>query len=84
VNSGTGTATISFQLLDGNAATILPPVTRTLAPNNHTSFFISQLFPSAPRIIFGTMRMTSDRPIVATALTFTGTVFVTTPVFPIQ
>src|SRR5437764_582632 len=61
-NPGTATTTLTFQVLDTNGASILPPVTRTLAANNHTSFFFSQLFPTAPSIVLGSMRITSDNP----------------------
>jgi hypothetical protein len=83
-NPGTGTATIAFQLVDNNGTTIGSPVTRTLAAKNHTAFFVSQLFPSIPSGYFiGTLRMTSDIPIVTTALTFAGSLFATIPVFPL-
>jgi hypothetical protein len=83
-NPGTGTATITFQLLDKSGASIVPQVTRTLAANNHTAFFVTDLFPSAPSPIYGTMRVTSDKPIVSTALLFAQSgQFATVPVFPL-
>jgi hypothetical protein len=42
-----------------------------------------RLFPSAPSIILGTMRITSDKQIVTTALGFSGNLFATVPVFPL-
>jgi len=82
-NPGTGTAAITFQLfdLDGNA--IGSPATRTLAAHNHTAFFVSGLFPNVGFAFFGTLRFTSDNPIVATALDFSGNLFATSPVFPL-
>jgi hypothetical protein len=82
-NAGTGTATITFQLLD-NIGTVVGSVTRTLIANNHTAFFISELFPNAPPQVFGTMRITSDNPIVTIALSFSGAgPFATLPVTPL-
>jgi len=83
-NPGTTAATLTFQLLDGSGTPIVPQVTRTLAANNHTAFFVPDLFPSAPFEMWGTMRITSDQPVVSTALFFIpGGGFVTTPVFPL-
>jgi hypothetical protein len=83
-NPGTKSATITFQILDGSGTPIVPQVTRTLAAKNHTAFFVPDLFPSAPFEIWGTMRITSDQPIVSTALLFIpGGGFITTPVFPL-
>jgi hypothetical protein len=65
-----GTATLTFQLLDKSGIVLAPQVTRTLAANNHTAFFVSDLFPSVTSKIFGTMRIISDVPIVSTALLF--------------
>jgi hypothetical protein len=81
VNPGTSTATITFQLLDKSGASLAPPAMRTLAPNNHTAFFVPDLFPSAPANIFGTMRITSDKPVAATSLFFEGFAFGTLPIF---
>jgi hypothetical protein len=83
-NPGTGTATITFQLLDKSGNQIVAPVTRTLAANNHTAFFISELFPSAPSAVFGTVRITSDQALVTVALVFQGATFGTVPVIPLQ
>jgi hypothetical protein len=83
-NPGTSAATITFQILDGSGTSIVPQVTRKLAGKNHTAFFVPDLFPTAPFEIWGTMRITSDQPIVSTALVFIpGGGFITTPVFPL-
>jgi hypothetical protein len=84
-SAGAGPANITFQLLDTTGSAVGAPVTRTLAANNHTAFFVSQLLPNMPSAFFGTMRITSDNPIVAVALLFlaNGT-FATVPVFPLQ
>jgi len=82
-NPGTGTAKITFQILDPNGASPAPAVTRTLAGGNHTAFFINQLFPNLEFI--GTVRITSDVPLVSTALIFEHNgQFATIPVFPLQ
>jgi hypothetical protein len=83
VNPGTGTATITFQLLDKSGSLVVPQVTRTLAANNHTAFFVSDLFANAPPNVFGTLRMTSDMPIASTALFFAGSAFGTFPIVPL-
>lgn len=84
-NPGTTTANITFQLLDKSGALIVPQITRTLPPNNHTSFFVTDLFPSAPSTIYATMRMTSDNPVVSTVLQFQQNgVFATLPILPLQ
>src|SRR5262245_30178901 len=82
-NPGVGTATITCQLLDKNGTQIGALATRTVLANNHTAFFVSELFPSAPNGLFGTLRVTSDKAIVATALLFEGATFGTLPVFPL-
>jgi hypothetical protein len=83
-NPGSGTATLTFQLLDKSGAAIAQQVTRTLAANNHTAFFVSELFPSVTSKIYGTMRITSDVPIISTALLFSLSSFSTLPLFPFQ
>jgi hypothetical protein len=83
VNPSTATTTITFQLLDQSGALAAPQVTRTLAANRHTSFFVSELFPQPPSAFFGTVRITSDQAIVSTALLFQGPTFATFPVFPL-
>jgi hypothetical protein len=81
-NPGTTTATITFQLLDSSSFQVGSTVTRTLAANNHTAFFVTQLFPNTA--IGGQLRFTSDVPIVATALLFQSNgEFATFPVFPL-
>jgi hypothetical protein len=83
-NPQTAAATITFQLVDGSGAQIAPPVTRTLAQKNHTAFFVSDLFPSAPAEIWGQLRITSDQSIVSTPLLFIpGGQFTTVPIFPL-
>jgi hypothetical protein len=83
-NPGNSDATITFQLVGENGATVGASVVQVLGPNNHTAFFIPQLFPNAPATFFGAMRLTSDNPIVTTALYFTGPgLFATVPVFPL-
>jgi hypothetical protein len=84
VNPGTSTATITFQLLGKSGTPIVPSVNRTLAANNHTAFFVSDLFPNAPPNIFGTMRIISDKPVAATSLFFEGAAFGTLPIFNVQ
>ena len=88
-NPGSGTVHITFQLLDTSGNQLLDssgnaigPVQQTLAALNHTAFFIPQLFPSAPALFGGTLRITSDSPIVTTGLSFMGPgLFATIPVF---
>jgi hypothetical protein len=80
-NPGTSTANITFQLLDKSGNSIAPQVTRTVAANNHTAFFVTDLFPNAPVPIFGTLRIISDIPIATTALFFEGHTFSTFPIF---
>jgi len=83
-NPQASTATISFQLIDNAGTPVGAPVTRTLQPNNHTAFFVSELFPNAfPLAFIGSLRITSDNPVVATALNFQGALFSTSPVFPL-
>ena len=84
-NPGTGTATITFQLVDTGGTAVGAPVTRTLPANNHSAFFVSQIVPNMPSSFFGTIQITSDNPVVAVALLFlaNGT-FATIPVFPLQ
>ena len=85
VNLGAQTANLTFQYLDKSGNAIVPQVTRPLAANNHTAFFVSQLFPSAPANAVGTLRLTSDQGVVATALLFSGAnAFGTIPVLPLQ
>jgi hypothetical protein len=84
VNPGNTTANITFQLLDKSGVSLAPQVTRALAPANHTAFFVSDLFPSAPANIYGTMRITSDKPVAATALFFQGPAFATLPILTLQ
>jgi hypothetical protein len=63
--------TLTFQYFDKSGALIVPAVTRTLAPNSHTAFFVGlDLFPTAPSTAVGTLRMTSTNSFVATALLF--------------
>jgi len=83
VNPGSGTATLTFHLLDKTGADIVPPVTRALAANNHTSFFVSQLFPSVTSKIYGTMQIISNTPVASTALLFSLGSFATLPIFPL-
>jgi len=83
-NPGTETSTITFQLVDKSGSPIAPEVTRKLAANNHSAFFVGDLFPAAPSAIWGTLRITSDRPVVSTALAFNpDNTFETLPVFPL-
>src|SRR5262249_32610097 len=83
-NPGTGTATLTFQLLNDNGAAVGPPVTKTLTAGNQSAFYVSQLFPNMPSGVFiGAIRLTSDSPVVATALAFTGNFFATVPVFAV-
>jgi hypothetical protein len=85
VNTGTTTATITFQLLGTNGVQAGPPVTETLAPKSHNAFFVSSLFPSAPTRFFGTMRITSNAPLVMTSLHIQNTgQFGTLPIVPLQ
>jgi hypothetical protein len=83
-NPGTGTANLTFQLLDKSGAELSPQVTRTLAANNHTAFFVPDLFPSVTDKIYGTMRMISNVPVVSTALLFSLGSFATLPLIPLQ
>ena len=83
-NPGSSPATVTFQLLNGTGGAVAVSATRTLDGYNHTAFFVSELFPSAPSTVFGSMRITSDLPIVTTALVFTGPgLFSTLPVLPL-
>jgi hypothetical protein len=52
-----------------------------LAANNHTAFFVPDLFPSVTSKIYGTMRITSDVPIFSTALLLSIGSFAALPVF---
>jgi hypothetical protein len=83
-NPGAGTATLTFQLLDKSGVDMAPQVVRALPANNHTAFFVPDLFPSVTSKIYGTMRITSDVPIVSTALLFSLGSFATVPLFPLQ
>ena len=85
-NPGTGTANVTFQLLDLNGTAVLPSVARPLNAKTHTSFFVSQLFSNnVPAGFIGTLRITSDAPVAAIALLFgSGGVFATVPMFPLQ
>ena len=82
---GTGTANVTYQLLDKSGNLIVPAVTKALAANNQTAFFISDLFPTAPAQFAGTLRVNSDQPIVTTALLITAQGLLSTiPIFPVQ
>jgi hypothetical protein len=84
-NISGATSNLTFQFLDKSGALIAPAVTRSLMPNAHTAFFVSQLFPSAPATAVGTMRITSDQGVIATALLFQNAgAFGTIPVFPLH
>jgi hypothetical protein len=78
------TANLTFQLVDKSGADLAPPVMRMLPANNHTAFFVSDLFPSVTSKIFGTMRIISDTPVVSTALLFSLGSFATLPLIPVQ
>ena len=81
-NIGTAAASITFQLFD-TSGVAFSTVTRTLAAKNHTAFFVSQLFSGLPKKFYGTMRITSNTPLVATALLFEETgQFATLPIIP--
>ena len=83
-NPSTGSANITFQVLDTNGVAALPSVNRTVAANGHTAFFLSELFPGLPQAFFGTMQITSSTPVVTTALLFEASgQFATFPVFPL-
>jgi hypothetical protein len=73
-------ATITIQLLDKAGTPIVEPVTQTLAANNHTAFLVTDVFPNVPDTVYGTMRITSDKPIVSTVLLFNGSTFASLPV----
>ena len=83
---GNGTANVTYQLLDKSGTLIVPAVTKTLGANNQTAFYITDLFPSVPAQIAGTLRITSDQPIVAVALLIAlpQGLLSTIPVFPVQ
>jgi hypothetical protein len=83
---GTGTANITYQLLDKSGALIVPAVTKALGANNQTAFYITDLFPSVPAQVAGTLRIVSDQPIVAVALLIAQPqgLLSTIPVFPVQ
>jgi len=81
VNTGTSTADITLQILDGNAVVIAPPVVIPLPANNHTAKYVSQLFPSAVGHD-GTMQIISSTPLAGVALRFSPSgSFTTLPVF---
>jgi len=82
-NPGVGAASITFQLLDRSGTQIGSLVTRPLVANGHTAFFLSELFPNVTSNILGTLRITSDKAIVTTALIFQDATFGTLPVFPL-
>jgi len=82
-NPGVGAATLTFQLLDKSGTQIGALATRPLVANGHTSFFLSELFPNVTSNISGTLRVTSDKAIVTTALIFESATFGTLPVFPL-
>jgi hypothetical protein len=82
---GSGTANVTFQLLDKSGTLLVPQVTRGIAGNNHSAFFITDLFPNLPSSVAGTLRITSDKPIVTTALLITPKgQLATIPTFPLQ
>ncbi len=84
-NPGTGSSSVTFQLLDLNGNPAVTSVAKTVNAKAHTSFFVSQLFSNIPAGFVGTLRITSTAPVVATALLFnSGGVFATLPVFPLQ
>jgi hypothetical protein len=87
-NPFSATLTLTFQYVDKSGAPIASTpaqgVTRTLNPNTHLAFFVSELFPSAPANAVGTMRILSTNSFVATALTFQNNAFGTVPVFAFQ
>jgi hypothetical protein len=83
LNAGSLPANLTFQYLDKSGSQI-GQVTRTLTANNHTAFFVSQLFPSAPSTAVGTLRILSDQAVIGTALLFSGVAFGTIPILPLQ
>jgi len=82
-NPGAGVATITFVLVDKFGNQLVAPATRTIAANNHTAFFVSELFPNAPSIVTGMLRITSDKAIVVVPLFFAGASFGAFPVIPL-
>ena len=83
-NPSNSTITVTFTVRDKNGSVPLPAVTRTVPAQGHTSFFVSQLFPTLASRFFGTLEMTSNTAFSATALLFDGTVFAAIPVSPLQ
>ncbi len=84
-NAGNSAANITFQLLDTNGVAALPAVIKPLPAKQHTAFFVDQLFPNIPAKFYGTLSITSDVPLEATALVFQDTgQFATLPVFALQ
>lgn len=80
-NPGTNTATVTFLLLDQYGNSVAPQVVRMLGPNNHTAFFVTDLFPMAAPNMLGTLRINSDNPVASMALFFQGPRFASLPVF---
>ena len=57
-NPDAGPASITLQLLNSEGVSVVPSTGRTLAGNQHTAAFVSELFPGAPAFA-GTMQITS-------------------------
>ena len=80
--STTQTANITFTLLDAQGQSVQDPVTATLAPLNHNSLFIRDLFSNTTNHI-GTMQITSDVALAVVALRFKSdfSIFTSVPPF---
>jgi len=78
------TAIITLQIYDRNGVPASPPKVTTLAPNNHTAIYMSQLYPNLVGLD-GTLQIISSVPLPAACLRFapSGT-FTTLPVIPLR
>ena len=67
----TDTASVNFNLLNAEGVSVLTTA-KTLAPANHTSIFVFQLFESNSLVTdhFGTMQVTTDVPVTMMSLRF--------------
>jgi hypothetical protein len=69
-NPSSTPANITLQLVDTNGVVAFPAVNITLPPNSHTAKFVSQFFPAAAPLFYGTLQILSQTPVVTTPLLF--------------
>ena len=69
-NPNAGPASITFQLLNPEGVSMIPPIGQTLAGNQHTAVFVNQLFSGSGAAFAGTLQIVSSVPVATIALRF--------------